>query len=171
MLAVSVLDKFPPSSPTSTSSGGVTSGENLRSKIVAFSAAVMPAYSSATLFTYLVENAMADQTRPVRGGAGVLRPDVGLRRRLGRPLPHPGPVALWSLRAKRPSMPTKSSVSSRFDPVEALGMVPIWWLLGFDQPIGMKCAGAPMVAPAGFATRSSRPRCRRLPAMIPARAT
>jgi len=47
----------------------VTSRENLRSKVLVFSVAVMLGVSLATLFTYLVENATADQTRLIRGAA------------------------------------------------------------------------------------------------------
>jgi putative flippase GtrA len=47
----------------------VTSRENLRSKVLVFWVAVMVGVSLATLFTYLVANATADQTRLVRAAA------------------------------------------------------------------------------------------------------
>ena len=47
----------------------VTSCENLRNQVVLFWVAVMLSVSLATLFTYLVDNAIADQTRLVRGAA------------------------------------------------------------------------------------------------------
>src|ERR1700756_2031308 len=47
----------------------VTSRENLRSQVLVFWVAVMLGVSLATLFTHLVENAMADQTMLVRGAA------------------------------------------------------------------------------------------------------
>jgi putative flippase GtrA len=45
------------------------SRENLHRQLVEFWAAVMLTVSLATLLTYLVQNAMADQTVPVRGAA------------------------------------------------------------------------------------------------------
>ena len=47
----------------------VRSGENLRFQVLVYWVAVMLAVSLATLFTYLIENAMADQTVLVRGAA------------------------------------------------------------------------------------------------------
>jgi len=47
----------------------VTSRENLRSQVLVFWVAVMLGVSLATLFTHLVENAMADQTTLARGAA------------------------------------------------------------------------------------------------------
>jgi putative flippase GtrA len=47
----------------------VTSREDLRNQVLVFSVALMLGVSVATLFTYLVENALADQTTPVRGAA------------------------------------------------------------------------------------------------------
>jgi putative flippase GtrA len=47
----------------------VMSREDLRNQVLVFSVAVMLGVSLATLFTYLVENALADQTTPVRGVA------------------------------------------------------------------------------------------------------
>jgi putative flippase GtrA len=45
----------------------VTSGEKLRSQMLVFWAVVMMGISLATLFTYLVDNAMASQTILIRG--------------------------------------------------------------------------------------------------------
>jgi putative flippase GtrA len=47
----------------------VMSRENLHRQVLAFWAAVMLTVSLATLFSYLVQNAMADQTVLVRGAA------------------------------------------------------------------------------------------------------
>jgi putative flippase GtrA len=47
----------------------VTSRENLRSQVLVFWVAVMLGVSLATVFTYLVDNAMAGQTQLVRGAA------------------------------------------------------------------------------------------------------
>jgi putative flippase GtrA len=47
----------------------ITSRENLRSQVLVFWVAVMLGVSLATLFTYLVENTMADQTKLVGGTA------------------------------------------------------------------------------------------------------
>jgi putative flippase GtrA len=47
----------------------VTSRENLRNQVLVFWVAVTLGVSLATLFTYLVENAIADQTTLVRGAA------------------------------------------------------------------------------------------------------
>ena len=72
----------------------VRSGENLRFQVLVYWVAVMLAVSLATLFTYLIENAMADQTVLCPWRSRFLRPDAWLWHRLGLPLPDAGPVAL-----------------------------------------------------------------------------
>ncbi|WP_102417686.1 hypothetical protein [Mycobacterium sp. 4858] len=47
----------------------LTSRENLRNKVIAFSVVMILGVSLATLFTYFVESAVADQTRLFRGAA------------------------------------------------------------------------------------------------------
>jgi hypothetical protein len=56
----------------------VTSSENLRSQALVFWVAVMLGVALATLFTHLVENAMADRTTLVRGAAVVVAQLLGL---------------------------------------------------------------------------------------------
>ena len=56
----------------------VTSRENLRSQVLVFWVAVMLGVSLATLFTYLVENAIADQTMLIRGAAVLIAQLLGL---------------------------------------------------------------------------------------------
>jgi putative flippase GtrA len=54
------------------------SRQNLHRQLVEFWAAVMLTVSLATLLTYLVQNAMADQTVPVRGAAVFCAQMLGL---------------------------------------------------------------------------------------------
>jgi putative flippase GtrA len=56
----------------------VTSRENLRSQMLVFWVAVMLGVTLATLFTHLVENAMADRTSLVRGAAVLVAQLLGL---------------------------------------------------------------------------------------------
>jgi putative flippase GtrA len=56
----------------------VTSRGNLRSQMLVFWAAVMLGVTLATLFTHLVEDAMADRTSLVRGGAVLVAQLLGL---------------------------------------------------------------------------------------------
>jgi putative flippase GtrA len=56
----------------------LTSRENLRSQILVFWVAVMLGVALATLFTHLVENAMADRTTLVRGVAVLFAQLAGL---------------------------------------------------------------------------------------------
>jgi len=56
----------------------VTSRENLRSQMLVFWVAVMLGVALATLFTHLVENAMADRTTLVRGAAVLVAQLLGL---------------------------------------------------------------------------------------------
>lgn len=56
----------------------LTSRENLRSQVLVFWVAVMLGVALATLFTYLVENAMTDRTNLVRGAAVVAAQLLGL---------------------------------------------------------------------------------------------
>ncbi len=56
----------------------VTSGEKLRSQVLVFWAVVMLGVTLATLFTHLVENAMADRTTLVRGAAVLVAQLLGL---------------------------------------------------------------------------------------------
>ena len=55
----------------------VRSAENLRFQVLVYSAALIPAVSLATLFTYLIENAAADQTVLVRGTAAFFAQMLG----------------------------------------------------------------------------------------------
>jgi putative flippase GtrA len=55
----------------------ITSRENLHSQVLVFWAAVMLGVSLATLFTYLVQSAMADQPRLVLGAAVLLAQEFG----------------------------------------------------------------------------------------------
>jgi len=55
----------------------VRSAENLRFQMLVYSAALIPAVSLATLFTYLIENAAADQTVLVRGTAAFFAQMLG----------------------------------------------------------------------------------------------
>jgi putative flippase GtrA len=56
----------------------VTSRENLRSQMLVFWVTVMLGVTLATLFTHLVENAMADRTSLVRGAAVLVAQLMGL---------------------------------------------------------------------------------------------
>lgn len=56
----------------------VTSRENLRSQVLVFWVAVMLGVALATLFTHVVENAMADRTQLVRAGAVLVAQLSGL---------------------------------------------------------------------------------------------
>src|ERR1700761_5469521 len=56
----------------------VTSRENLRSQVLVFWVAVMMGVALATLFTHIVENAMADRTSLVRAAAVLVAQLAGL---------------------------------------------------------------------------------------------
>ena len=97
----------------------VTSHENLRSQVLVFWVTVMLGVALATLFTHLVENAMADRTNLVRGAAVVVAQLLGLG------MVWVGKFLildrwLFKLAATRPSTPTRSSARSLPDPVEPL---------------------------------------------------